>query len=122
VRVPWSRAPRSSAGALGPTGARGRAAACAVMIASGILGGCVGASPTTSLRVKRAPPTPKDASVTIDDQYVGALAFVAARGVALPQGKHRITVEKAGYFPWDRVVEARQQPIDLDVELTRIPD
>lgn len=91
-------------------------------IATSILGGCAGAPPTTSLRVKGAPQAPKDASVTIDDQYVGALAFVAARGVALPEGKHRVTVEKAGYFPWDRVVEARHQPIYLEVELTRIPD
>ena len=96
-------------------------AAFAMSLAS-ILGGCAGAPQTTSLRVKGAPEAPKDASVTIDDQYVGALAFVAARGVALPEGKHRITVEKAGYFPWDRVVEARHQPIYLEVELTRIPD
>ncbi|HZF53738.1 MAG TPA: PEGA domain-containing protein [Polyangiaceae bacterium] len=64
----------------------------------------------------------RDASVTIDDQYVGALAYVAARGVALPPGKHRITVEKTGYFPWDRVVEAGDAPIHLDVVLTKIPD
>lgn len=64
----------------------------------------------------------RDASVTIDDQYVGALAYVAARGVALPPGKHRITVEKTGYFPWDRVVEASGEPIHLDVVLTKIPD
>jgi hypothetical protein len=65
-----------------------------------------------------------DASVTIDDQYVGALAYVARKGVALPPGKHRITVEKTGYFPWDKLVEAREgdPPIRLDVELTKIPD
>ena len=64
----------------------------------------------------------RDASVTIDDQYVGALAYVASRGVSLPPGKHRITVEKTGYFPWDRVVEADEAPIHLDVVLTKIPD
>jgi hypothetical protein len=64
----------------------------------------------------------RDASVTVDDQYIGALAFVASRGVALPPGKHRITVEKAGYFPWDRLVEATEAPIHLDVVLTKIPD
>lgn len=64
----------------------------------------------------------RDASVTIDDQYVGALAYVAARGVALPPGKHRITVEKTGYFSWDRLVEAGDSPIQLDVVLTKIPD
>jgi hypothetical protein len=76
---------------------------------------------TTSLRVKGTPP---DASVTIDDQYVGAFAYVARRGVALPPGKHRITVEKSGYFPWDKVVEAREgaSPIVLEVVLVKIPD
>jgi hypothetical protein len=82
---------------------------------------CGGALRTTSLRVSGGVP---DASVTIDDQYVGALAFVASRGVALPPGKHRVTVEKAGYFPWDHIVEAHEgdAPIRLDVPLTKIPD
>jgi hypothetical protein len=76
---------------------------------------------TTSLRVKG---TVLDASVTIDDQYIGTFAYVAAKGVALPPGKHRITVEKAGYFPWDKLVESRggEEPIQLDVVLTKIPD
>ena len=77
------------------------------------------ASQKVSLRMKG---NVRDASVTIDDQYVGALAYVAARGVALPPGKHRITVEKTGYFPWDRIVEADEAPIHLDVVLTKIPD
>ena len=83
---------------------------------------CVpGAPATTSLRVKGKVP---DASVTVDDQYLGALIYVAAHGVALPPGKHRVTVEKIGYFPWDRLVEVKEgdPPLQLDVELTRIPD
>jgi hypothetical protein len=33
-------------------------------------------------------------------------------------------VEKTGYFPWDRLVEAHEgdPPIKLDVTLTKIPD
>src|SRR5262249_10420819 len=87
-----------------------------------LLGGaaCAAAAPrTVSLRIKGDVP---DASVTIDDQYIGALGYVSAHGVALPSGKHRITVEKAGYFPWDRLVEATDSPIRLDVALVRIPD
>lgn len=128
MRAPLSGTPRPCSSALAPAARSARPLASAVtraavaVIAAGILGGCAGALQTTSLRVKGAPQAPRDASVTIDDQYVGALAFVAARGVALPEGKHRVTVEKAGYFPWDRVVEARHQPIYLEVELTRIPD
>jgi hypothetical protein len=84
-----------------------------------LLGACQIIPPTTSLRVKGSP---QDASVTIDDQYLGALAYVAAHGVALPPGKHRITVVKAGFFPWDKVVDALDVPIHLEVVLTRIPD
>ena len=48
---------------------------------------------TVSLRMTGAPP---EARVTIDDQIVGPLSFVAARGVALPPGSHRVTVEAPG--------------------------
>ena len=75
-----------------------------------------------SLSVSRGPKTPQDASVSIDEEYIGPLYYVAARGVRLPVGQHRITVEKEGYFPWDRLVEADRQPIHLEVRLVRIPD
>jgi hypothetical protein len=82
------------------------------------LTGC-GSEAKTSLRVGGAPP---DASVTIDDQYIGTFAHVAAHGVAMPPGKHRITVEKPGYFPWDRLVEGQGTLMKLDVALTKIPE
>jgi hypothetical protein len=75
--------------------------------------------PTVSLRVQG---NVGDAQVTIDDQPIGALAYVAAHGVALPPGKHRVTVEKVGYFPWDAVLEADDEPIHLDIKLVPIPD
>jgi hypothetical protein len=75
-----------------------------------------------SLKLGRAPKTPADAAVTIDDEYIGPLAYIAARGVRLPVGKHHITVEKAGYFPWDQLVEADRDAIFLKVELEPIPD
>jgi hypothetical protein len=95
------------------------AAALALLVASGC---AINPPPrTTSLQMSGAP---RDASVTVDDQYLGALIYVAAHGVALPPGKHRITVEKAGYFPWDKLVEAHDgdPPLKLDVALTKIPD
>ena len=63
-----------------------------------------------------------DAAVTVDDIPIGVLGYVAAHGVALPPGRHRITVEKAGYFPWDAVVEANEEPIYLQIQLEPIPD
>lgn len=74
---------------------------------------------TVSLRASGNVP---DATVTVDDQLVGSLRYVSRRGIALPPGKHRITVERPGYFPWDRLVEATEQPIVLDVQMVPIPD
>jgi hypothetical protein len=75
-----------------------------------------------SLGVKIDRQTPGDASVFIDEEYIGPLGYVAAHGVRLPVGEHRISVKREGYFPWDRLVVADRQPIRLDVKLDRIPD
>jgi len=78
--------------------------------------------PAVSLSLERHPKSPRDASVTIDEEYIGPLGYVAARGVKLPVGKHRISIEKPGYFPWDRLVDAATEPIHFDVALEPIPD
>jgi len=75
-----------------------------------------------TMSVSYAPKTPADASVVIDEQYVGPLGYVAAHGVRLPEGEHRISVTKAGYFPWDRLVTAGRDPVKLEVALEPIPD
>ncbi|HRI70639.1 MAG TPA: PEGA domain-containing protein [Polyangium sp.] len=87
-----------------------------------VLAACTPPRPATvSLRVTG---NVRDAHVTIDDQYLGAFAYVAKKGVALPPGPHRITVEKSGYFAWDKVVVANEgdPPIKLEVILVEIPD
>jgi hypothetical protein len=78
--------------------------------------------PAVSLSLAREAKSPRDAAVLIDEEYIGPLSYVAARGVRLPIGKHRITVEKPGYFPWDRLVEADRDAIHLDIQLEPIPD
>jgi hypothetical protein len=77
--------------------------------------------PTVSLRLRGEPAS---ALVIIDDEPLGSLDFVAAHGVALPPGVHHVTVSAAGYFPWDREVDAKMgsRPIALEVALTRVPD
>jgi hypothetical protein len=75
-----------------------------------------------SLKVNRDKRSPRDAGVWIDEQFIGQLSYVAAYGVRLPVGEHRITIEKSGYFPWDRMVTADREPIVLDVVLEPIPD
>ena len=75
-----------------------------------------------SLKVQRSAQTPKNASVSIDENYIGPLSIVAAHGVRLPVGTHRVTVEKDGYFPFDRLVTADRDDILLEVTLEPIPD
>jgi hypothetical protein len=91
-----------------------------------LLGACPGCGPqpraAVSLSMAYAKQTPADASVSIDEQYIGPLGYVAAHGVRLPEGEHRVSVTKAGYFPWDRLVSAGRDPIKLDITLEPIPD
>jgi hypothetical protein len=76
---------------------------------------------TVSMRMAGGPP---NASVTVDDIFVGTLDVVSQRGVGLPVGKHRVSVEAPGHLPWDKIVEAKEGagPVRLDVKLVPIPD
>jgi hypothetical protein len=89
----------------------------------GLVSGCgAGLRAAVSLKIVIDPHTPADASVKIDEEFIGMLGYVAARGVRLPEGEHRISVEREGYFPWDRIVVSDRKPIHLNVKMTRIPD
>ena len=87
------------------------------------LGACApaqhGRLETVSLRVHGEP---ANARVTVDDIPIGELAYVASRGVALPKGQHRISVEADGYFPFDVVLEARDKRIELPIVLRKLPE
>ncbi|HEY3501122.1 MAG TPA: PEGA domain-containing protein [Polyangiaceae bacterium] len=78
--------------------------------------------PAVTLKLVRSPETPRDASVIIDEEYIGPLGIVAARGVRIPLGEHRISVEKTGYFPYDKLVVSDRDDVKLDVKLERVPD
>jgi hypothetical protein len=67
---------------------------------------------------------PDDALVTIDDRYVDKLGRIEKRGIKLPAGEHRVTVEQVGYFPYDVIIVADpDQPTEtVKVELTEVPD
>jgi PEGA domain len=95
----------------------------ALIVGVALITGCVPQPrAAVSLKVVRQDKTPRDASVTIDEQYIGPLAYVAAHGVRLPTGEHRITIEREGYFPYDVAVVAGRDSIRLNVRLIRIPD
>jgi hypothetical protein len=76
---------------------------------------------TTSFRMTGTPP---DARVTIDDQIVGSLDVVSVRGVALPPGSHRVSVEAPGYFPFDTLVVVKEgdKMVKVEAKLVRVPD
>jgi len=94
-----------------------------VAIAIALLTGCgPELKPAVSLHLETFDKTPRDASVTIDEQYVGPLGYVAARGVRLPVGDHRISVEKPGYFPFDELVSADRDDLTVKVKLEPVPD
>jgi hypothetical protein len=99
----------------------GAPALLATLSISALVVGC-GPSASFRLQLQGSKRTPPDASVTIDEQYVALLGEVALRGVRLPEGEHRITVERDGYFPWDRIVVSDGKPIRLEVDLVPIPD
>jgi hypothetical protein len=92
-------------------------------ILASLLSGCMhDVTPANTLKLRRSPETPRDASVIIDEQYIAPLGVVAAQGVRLPVGEHRVSVEKNGFFPYDRIVVSDREPIFLDVKLEPIPD
>lgn len=102
-------------------------AAIRLTLALALLAAAAGCRPgvgraAVSMKLELDRSQPADASVFIDEEYVGPLGYVAAHGVRLPVGEHRITVERDGFFPWDQLVVADRQPIELRVKLEPIPD
>lgn len=115
--APTTRMPRAKENSLAFRGGW-RALTLAVLLAAS---GC-GPRATFHLDLDRTRQSPPDASVTIDEQYVAMLGEVTARGVRLPEGEHRITVEREGYFPWDRIIVSDGKPVRLEVDLIPLPD
>lgn len=95
---------------------------CFPLLALLALGACTGLRAAVSLKMTPHSLTPLDASVSVDETFIGLLGHVAARGVRLPEGEHRVTVEREGYFPYDQLVISDREPIHLRVRLIPIPD
>lgn len=96
-----------------------------LLIALALAGsGCatMGLRSAVSMKVTRGEDTPKDALVSIDGQYVAKLGTVVKRGVRVPEGEHRVSVERNGYFPFEAVIVSDRKPIVLNVEMLELPD
>jgi hypothetical protein len=66
---------------------------------------------------------PGGALVYIEDRYIGRLEQLAARGIKMPAGEYRVTVEEVGYFPHDELVVVRPgRAPKVKIRLTPIPD
>jgi hypothetical protein len=91
-----------------------------------VLAGCTNVIVGTEGRPQTVPVrlrgTPPDATVTIDDQRIGQLAFVAARGMRVAPGRHHVTVEAAGYLPFDTAIEAKDAVVQVEVKLVPVPE
>lgn len=94
---------------------------CTTALAASAACGPPAAPKTVSMRMAGGPP---GASVTVDDIFVGTLDVVSRRGVALPPGTHRVSVEAPGHLPWDKLVVAKEgeAAVRLDVRLVPVPD
>jgi hypothetical protein len=102
----------------------GRAAAAfaAMLLGAGIgAHGVVGCAnqPTVLLHMQGEQ---TEALVTVNDRYMGKLGEVVRRGIRLPAGSYRVTVEMVGCFPYDELVEVQEEPLTLQVKLVPIPD
>ncbi len=75
----------------------------------------------TSVRLQGS--GPKNALVVVDEQVIGYLAEVQARGFAVLPGKHFITVKAPGYLPFDHILQTsdRQKEV-ISVQLEKWPD
>jgi hypothetical protein len=86
--------------------------------------GCatMGVRSAVSMKVKRTDSAPKDALVYVDEEFIGTLAFVAERGVRVPEGEHRLSVEKNGYYPFDQIIVSDREPIFVEVTMLKLPE
>lgn len=86
--------------------------------------GCatMGLRSAVDMTVKMGPHAPASALVYINGSYIGSLAAVVARGVRIPEGKHRLSVEKSGYFPYDAIIVSDIDAINLRIDLLPLPE
>jgi len=95
-----------------------------ICLAATAAAGCMtmGLRAAVDVSFSAPPETPGRALVYVDETYIGTLAQVKRQGLRLTEGKHRISVEKTGYYPFDTVVLSKRQPIAVEVELLPLPD
>lgn len=94
---------------------------CVSLVAAVCLSACQGATSTPKRVVLRLQGTPQQAEVLVDEQRVGTLGEVGERGLAIPAGIRRVTVQAPGYFPQDLLIDL-QSDERRQVELQPVPE
>ena len=90
-----------------------------LLVACGSAGPSPRALPGGGLLIHGAP---SDATVFIDEKYLGTVASLGGRALELPEGTHRIEVRKEGYFAhYAEVTLARGVQQRLEVQLRKQP-
>lgn len=102
-----------------------------IAVLAGLLAGCGGG---VIQRVDALPPPPRgsgfvalkvdppDVEILVDDRYLGQADRWRGGVVRLPEGPHRITLRKAGFYPWYGQVVAGEDAVTLTVRLVAEPN
>jgi hypothetical protein len=77
--------------------------------------------PKTRQAELRAVVEPSNALVQVDETFVGAARVLEKRPAQLSPGKHRVTVDAAGYFPHDVELDLAPGVTTLTLKLRAIP-
>lgn len=98
-----------------------RAIACALVLTSCMLVGCMRPPAPPSLAKLRVLAEPETTTVYVDDRYVGSARVLAAKPRALSPGFKLITFKAPGYFPHDVRLELPSGVTTLRMKLRKIP-
>ncbi len=64
---------------------------------------------------------PNDVDVLIDGQFEGLLTGYRAGVLRVAPGTHRVTLRKAGFYPFHELVDAKAGTLTLQTHLVRRP-
>jgi len=93
-----------------------------VLVALSLAAACAAKQPAAKPAAElRTVVEPANAQVQVDEQFVGAARVLAERPARLSLGKHRITIEAAGYFPHDLELDLPRGVTKVEVKLRPIP-
>jgi hypothetical protein len=104
---------------VGAVSFRLRAGLLGLLVLAGACSVQLNRKPSASLRVVADPP---EATVYVNEQFVGSAKVLDVRPKALSEGEHRVTVRAPGYFPHDLVVDLVPGVTTVRIALRPVPE